>query len=44
MPDTPTKSVEELERDLAEAERIAANLREQLETARWVRDYEGAAA
>ncbi|WP_313082594.1 hypothetical protein [Pulveribacter sp.] len=39
-----TKTVEELERDLAEAERIAENLREQLDTARWLRDYEEASA
>lgn len=44
MPDAPTKTVEELERELAEAERIAAGIREQLEQARWLREYEGAPA
>ena len=39
---TPLKTIEELERDLAEAERIAAGIREQLETARWLREYEEA--
>lgn len=40
---TPTaKTIEELEFDLAEAERIAAGIREQLERARWVREYEEA--
>ena len=43
MPSVTTtgKSVEELERELAEAERIAAGIREQLEQARWLREYEG---
>lgn len=38
----PAKSVEQLEAELAEAERIAQRVREQLEQARWVRDYEEA--
>lgn len=39
---TLAKTVEQLEAELAEAERIAQSLREQLEQARWVRDYEDA--
>lgn len=39
---TTGKTVEELECDLTEAERIAAAIREQLEQARWLREYEGA--
>lgn len=37
------KSVEQLEAELAEAERIAQCVREQLEQARWLRDYEDGA-
>ena len=39
---TPAKTVEQLEAELAEAERIAAALREQLEHARWLKEYEQA--
>ncbi len=39
---TPAKTVEQLEAELAEAERIAAGLREQLESARWLQEYEQA--
>jgi len=34
------KTVEQLEAELAEAEGIAQRVREQLEQARWVREYE----
>ncbi|UBB16155.1 hypothetical protein [Comamonas odontotermitis] len=38
----PEKSVEQLEAELAEAERIAASLREQIESAKWLQEYEEA--
>lgn len=38
----PMKSVEQLEAELAEAERIAQRVREQLEQARWLREYDDA--
>ncbi|WP_256460928.1 hypothetical protein [Comamonas sp. B21-038] len=41
---TPAKTVEQLEAELAEAERIAAGLREQLEHAKWIKEYTEAQA
>lgn len=34
------KTVEQLQAELAEAERIAARIREDLERAQWLREYE----
>lgn len=39
---TSTKTVEQLEAELAEAERIAAGLRERLEHAKWLQEYDQA--
>ncbi|WP_312417796.1 hypothetical protein [Comamonas sp.] len=39
---TPAKTVEQLEAELAEAERMAAGLREQLEHAKWLQEYDQA--
>lgn len=38
------KTVEELQAELTEAERIVARIREDLERAQWLREYEGAPA
>lgn len=35
----PEKSVEQLEAELAEAERIVASLREQIDHAKWIKEY-----
>lgn len=37
---TPEKSIEQLEQELDEAERIAASLREQLAQAKWREEYD----
>ena len=39
---TQRKTSQELQQELEEAERIAASLREQLEQAKWVADYDKA--
>lgn len=37
----PEKSIEQLEQELSEAERIAAALREELERAKWCAEFDG---
>ena len=38
------KTVEQLQAELAEAERIVARIQDDLERALWLREYEGASA